>query len=69
MGFNKKLELLLSYKFEIKIADFGFSKKLINREDHMNTYCGTPINMAPELLLKAPYNYKVDVWSIGIILY
>ena len=33
--------------FELKIADFGFSKKLKDRDDLNKTICGTPLYMAP----------------------
>ena len=35
----------------------------------MKTYCGTPITMAPEILLGRPYDKKCDVWSLGVILF
>lgn len=35
----------------------------------MNTYCGTPLNMAPEIMHKRTYNYKADIWSIGVLTY
>ena len=34
-------------KFEIKIADFGFSKKLRSKSQINKTICGTPLYMAP----------------------
>ena len=34
-------------KFEIKIADFGFSKKLRSKNQVNKTICGTPLYMAP----------------------
>lgn len=37
--------------------------------DFNSTYCGTPINMAPEVLRRDFYNYKIDVWSVGTLLY
>jgi serine/threonine protein kinase len=38
---------LINTKFEIKIADFGFSKKLKNKSQVNKTICGTPLYMAP----------------------
>ena len=35
----------------------------------MKTYCGSPITMAPEVLLNQPYNLKCDIWSLGLIFY
>jgi len=35
----------------------------------METYCGTPLNMAPEIMLRQPYSQNVDIWSIGVLLY
>lgn len=55
--------------FTIKIGDLGFSKILDNINALNETYCGTPINMAPEMLNKGTYNYKADVWSIGTMLF
>ncbi len=35
----------------------------------MESYCGTPYAMAPEVLKKEVYNIKCDTWSLGIMLY
>ena len=43
---------LLNTKFEIKIADFGFSKKLKRLEEINKTICGTPLYMAPQVVQK-----------------
>ncbi len=62
--------LLSEQPFLIKIADLGFSKFLSDPINDLNTtYCGTPINMAPEVLNRGMYNYKADVWSLGTIIY
>ena len=53
-------------KFIPKICDFDFSKKI--EDDLTNTICGSEKSMAPEII-KGPYNSKVDLWSIGIMIY
>jgi len=52
----------------IKLADFGFSKK-IPSSDYLTTRCGTPAFVAPEILIGSPYRTTVDMWSCGVILY
>ena len=53
---------------EIKIADFGFSKKAPT-EDSLSTICGTPGYVAPELLRLQRYGTKSDMWSMGVIVF
>jgi len=60
---------LLEEPFELKIGDLGFAKVLKSQEDLSHTYCGTPLNMAPEMLNGSVYNYKADVWSLGTIMF
>jgi serine/threonine-protein kinase ULK/ATG1 len=64
----KLANILLKNDFQIKLADFGFAK-VFHENVLMETYCGTPITMAPEILLSLPYDKKCDVWSLGIILF
>jgi serine/threonine-protein kinase ULK/ATG1 len=53
-----------------KIADFGFAKYVDNFGTQMLKSCvGSPIYMAPQILERAPYTTKCDIWSIGIIFY
>ncbi len=52
-----------------KICDFGFTKKLDNRDMQLLSVKGTPIYMAPELIKEEPYDYRVDLWALGVILY
>lgn len=47
---------LTKENFIIKIADLGFSKILKEPSELSFTYCGTPINMAPEILNRVSYN-------------
>jgi len=52
----------------LKIADFGLSKSLKYRNT-MDTVCGTPLYVAPEVLLGKEYDCKVDLWAVGVITY
>lgn len=63
--------LLVSNKmddFRIKIADLGFAQEF-DREKGLDLVLGTPLYMAPELVLHQKYTEKVDVWSLGVIVY
>lgn len=56
-----------SKTWHIKLCDFGWASHAIN-ENRM-TYCGTPDYLAPEMVKKVPYDYKIDNWTIGILTY
>ena len=56
-------------EFIVKIADFGFSKRIKNYNELIRTICGTPLYMAPQVVQKASYSYKADIWSVGVILF
>jgi len=53
---------------EVAIADFGLSK-IIGQQVMMQTACGTPSYVAPEVLNASGYGMEVDMWSIGVITY
>ena len=53
---------------EIKLIDFGLSKRS-TRGKKLKTIAGTPYYMAPEVMNGENYNSKVDIWSLGVILY
>ena len=52
----------------IKIMDFGLSKIISPSEKTVEGY-GTLSYVAPEVLLRTPYNKEVDIWSMGVILF
>lgn len=68
-----KLEnLLLDKHKNVIISDFGFVNSYNkSKNDLMKTSCGSPCYAAPELVLsQSPYEgRKVDIWSLGVILY
>ena len=67
----KPENLLLVSKHDdknIKIADFGFAKR-VSGSKYLLTQCGTPEYVAPEILYGIPYGTKVDMWSLGVIIY
>jgi len=53
---------------DIKLADFGLSK-IVGQEVLMQTACGTPGYVAPEILQAKGYGKEVDMWSVGVITY
>ena len=53
---------------DIKIVDFGLSKILIPK-DLCEEAFGTISFAAPELLLRKPYDFSVDIWSLGVCLF
>ena len=60
---------ILVHNGVVKIADFGFCKKMSGPQELTFTMVGSPIYMAPEVLKGYPYNIKADVWSLGVVLY
>jgi calcium/calmodulin-dependent protein kinase I len=54
--------------YRIVIADFGLSKSF--QSDNLETSCGTPEYVAPEVIsAEGTYDKQVDMWSIGVITY
>ncbi|KAI0399189.1 kinase-like protein [Xylaria palmicola] len=66
-----KLENILLDKHEnVKLVDFGFTREYEGKSNYLQTFCGTVCYSAPEMLKGEKYaGEKVDVWSLGVILY
>lgn len=55
-------------RIEVIIGDLGFARSL-NTSSLAESYCGTPLNMAPEIMNGNFYDTKVDIWSLGTMMY
>jgi serine/threonine protein kinase len=63
----KPENLLITAKNKIKLADFGWSN--YHDEQTRNTYCGTPEYLAPEMITGKGHNEKLDIWTVGVLLF
>ncbi len=64
----KPQNILVSNLGDIKITDFGFARYFDN-DMVIQTICGSPMYMAPEIMKKKKYDFKSDLWSVGVIFY
>jgi len=61
---------LLGHDFNLKITDFGFARKYFKDDkEQMKTAIGTAQYAAPEILAQKPYDEKVDIFSMGVMLF
>ncbi|XP_078079112.1 STE20-like serine/threonine-protein kinase isoform X2 [Mustelus asterias] len=65
--------ILLTMEGDVKLADFGVSAKNNRTLQRRDSFIGTPYWMAPEVVMcetskDKPYDYKADIWSLGVTL-
>ncbi|KAJ8389805.1 hypothetical protein AAFF_G00112740, partial [Aldrovandia affinis] len=65
--------ILLTLEGDVKLADFGVSAKNTKTLQRRDSFIGTPYWMAPEVVMcetskDRPYDYKADIWSLGVTL-
>ena len=65
----KPENIFISKDNTFKIGDFGISKKLVGTSHAKTGGIGTSNYIAPEVLNCKEYNNKVDIWSLGCIIY
>ncbi|CAG8456351.1 9111_t:CDS:10 [Diversispora eburnea] len=66
----KPENILFGQTGELKLADFGYATYVPDSSSFKPTaLCGTLDYFAPEMLMRIPYNEKVDIWSLGILCY
>ncbi|CAH8646650.1 Serine/threonine-protein kinase Sgk1 [Schistosoma haematobium] len=65
----KPENILLDSKGYAILTDFGLCKQNSASQSTTLTFCGTPEYLAPEILRKQPYDFAVDWWCLGCVIY
>ena len=64
----KPENILIDNNDNALLSDYGIATHCMEGEKR-NTYCGTDEYLAPEVIRGEPYNEKIDIWAIGILIY
>ena len=64
----KPENILLDHNYRVKLSDFGWSN-FCEENEKRKTFCGTPEYLSPEMVKKLPHDYRVDIWSLGVLLF
>lgn len=65
----KAENVLLDKNENVRLIDFGFSRSFTADDPNLNTTCGSPAYVPPEMIKREAYTTQADVWSTGILLY
>ncbi|XP_022338968.2 atypical protein kinase C-like isoform X1 [Crassostrea virginica] len=61
--------VLLDHEGHIKLTDYGMCKESLWAGDTTSTFCGTPNYIAPEILRGEDYDFSVDWWALGVLMF
>ena len=64
----KPENVLLHSDGKVKLTDFGWSN-YTNDNEVRDTYCGTPVYLAPEMISGVGHDDKLDIWCIGVLMF
>jgi len=53
----------------LKVIDFGLAEWFKQSQRYSDLQCGTPLYCAPEIFANLPFDYRVDLWSSGVIMF
>jgi NIMA (never in mitosis gene a)-related kinase len=65
----KIVNVFLDENHGVKLGDLGVSRALDGEEELAQSRVGTPLYLAPELIKRQPYDYKADIWALGVLIY
>ncbi|XP_063409429.1 protein kinase C iota type-like isoform X1 [Mytilus trossulus] len=61
--------VLLDHDGHVKLTDYGMCKEGLRPGDTTCTFCGTPNYIAPEILRGEEYDFSVDWWALGVLMF